>query len=64
MRQTTEAGFAGAFYTSHCALFLVGRPMKLGVVAGMPSKIVMCLAAACTRLVLLVAMHLALCSLG
>ena len=64
MRQTTEAGFCWCLYSSRCALFLLGRPMKLGIMAGMPSEIVMCLAAACTRLVLLVAKHLALCSLG
>ena len=32
-------------FTSRSALFLVGRPMKLGIMAGMPRRIVMSLAA-------------------
>ena len=49
--------------TPRCALFLVGRSMKLGIMAGMPRRTVMRLAVARTRLVLLVTMHLALFSL-
>ena len=60
---TSDSCLCVRLYTSRCALFLVGRPMKLGIMAGMPSRIVMCLAAACTRLVLLVTLLLALFSL-
>ena len=44
--------FCWRHYTSLCALFLVGRPMKLSIMAGMPRKTVMRLAVASTRLVL------------
>ena len=41
-----------------CALFLFGRSMKLGIMAGMPRKTAMCVwVVACTRLVLLVTVH-------
>ena len=45
MRQTMEAGFACDITPRAVFPSVVVRPMKLGIMAGIPSRIFMCLAA-------------------
>ena len=64
MRQTTEAGFAGDFTPRAVLSSLVGWLMMLGIMAGMVRMDSYALGSDMFKAVLLVAMHLALCSLG
>ena len=51
-------------FTSRCALFLVGRPMKLGIMAGVARMDSYALGSDMIKAGTAVTMHLALCSLG
>ena len=50
-------------FTSRCALFLVGRPMKLGIMAGVARMDSYALGSDMIKAGTAVTMHLALCSL-